>query len=127
MKKQKPKKWGNREQRDEWRVWLKEMNYLKKPTNKPKTENLDHQWPRVKPGASGYCSAKHFARAGYPGVALFGSVEWSEVHSWCKKTFKMYTWTGSIFWFQSLEDSKKFIEQFPESKQVVVDKTTESV
>ena len=57
---------------------------------------------------------KRFVDCGYYSVSLSGKnfIEnnWQDVHRWCEHEFgeRHYTWTGSIFWFETEEAAAWF-------------------
>lgn len=115
MKKQKPKKWGSRQQREEWRQEMNAFGLKKRHTNIPKEQTIEYVWPRIRARRNKhYVNAKLFFEAGYFAVDYQGE-GWITTHNWCKENIGVYTWTGNIFWFQSETDRQKFLKQFTES------------
>lgn len=107
MKKQKPKKWGSRQQREEWRQELNAFGPRKRHTNIPLKEQFGSIWPRAKSGF-----AKDMFKAGYFGALLHNSTGWQNIHMWCKDNFEQYSWNGSLFWFQTKEDRERFMRKY---------------
>lgn len=66
----------------------------------PMAKKLSYRWAQV------------FDKMGYSKILLGTQSHylWPEVHQWCKEQFgeEHYTYTGSIFWFDSTENALQF-------------------
>jgi len=100
------------------RRWTAEDHYLRRLYGNRKTHErpIHTVFPRLNSRHAVHNAAR-FRAAGYPSAICPDVPLWHLVHKWCGEHFRnkfgrTYSWTGHIFWFQTVEDRDRFVKHF---------------